>query len=82
LLCLISLLMFIWPVISYRFSLDITLGHQIFMIYHKHLFIKDWSFLWISHVYTWWWVQNMKLLTVQLPPFSCYFIPLLSKYSP
>jgi hypothetical protein len=27
---LISLLMFIWPVISHSFSLDITLGHQIF----------------------------------------------------
>jgi hypothetical protein len=24
----------------------------------------------------------MKLLIVQLPPFSCYFIPLRSKYSP
>jgi hypothetical protein len=43
-------LMFIWPVISHSFSLYMTLGHQIFMIYRKHLFIKDWSFLWISHV--------------------------------
>jgi hypothetical protein len=43
-------LMFIWPVISHSFSLDITLGHKIFMIYRKHLFTKDWSFLWISHV--------------------------------
>jgi hypothetical protein len=34
-------LMFIWPVISSSFSLDITLGHQIFMIYPKHLFTKD-----------------------------------------
>jgi hypothetical protein len=46
----ISLLMFIWPVTSHSFSLDITLGHQILMIYRKHLFTKDWSFLWISHV--------------------------------
>jgi hypothetical protein len=30
----------------------------------------------------WGWVQIMKLLTVQLPTFSCYFIPLRSKYSP
>jgi hypothetical protein len=30
----------------------------------------------------WGWVQNMKLLTVQLPLFSCYFIPLRSKHSP
>jgi hypothetical protein len=30
----------------------------------------------------WGWVQNMKLLIVQLPPFSCYFIPLWSKYYP
>jgi hypothetical protein len=28
------------------------------------------------------WVQNMKLLIVQLPPFSCHLIPLWSKYSP
>jgi hypothetical protein len=28
------------------------------------------------------WVQIMKFLIVQLPPFSCYFIPLRSKYSP
>jgi hypothetical protein len=28
------------------------------------------------------WVQNMKLLTVHLPPFSCYFILCWSKYSP
>jgi hypothetical protein len=27
----------------------------------------------------WGWVRNMKLLIVQLPPFSCYFIPLCSK---
>jgi hypothetical protein len=47
---LISLLMFIRPVISHSFSLDITLGHQIFMIYRKLLFTKDWSFLWISRV--------------------------------
>jgi hypothetical protein len=32
--------------------------------------------------YIWGWVQIMSLLTVQLPPFSCYFIPLWSKYSP
>jgi hypothetical protein len=30
----------------------------------------------------WWWVQIMKLPTVQLSLFSCYFIPLRSKYSP
>jgi putative component of membrane protein insertase Oxa1/YidC/SpoIIIJ protein YidD len=30
----------------------------------------------------WRWVQTMKVLIVQLPPFSCYFIPLTSKYSP
>jgi hypothetical protein len=30
----------------------------------------------------WWWVQIMTLCTVQLPPLSCYFIPLRSKYSP
>jgi hypothetical protein len=30
---------------------------------------------------TWWWVQIMKLPTVQLPPLSRYFIPLRSKYS-
>jgi hypothetical protein len=30
--CHISLLMLIWPVISHSFSLDMTLGHQIFMI--------------------------------------------------
>jgi hypothetical protein len=47
---IISLLMFIWPVISHRFSLDITLGHQMLKIQRKHLFTKDWSFLWISHV--------------------------------
>jgi hypothetical protein len=29
-----------------------------------------------------WWLQIMKLLTVQLSPFSRYFIPLRSKYSP
>jgi hypothetical protein len=29
----------------------------------------------------WEWVQNMKLLIVQLPSFSCHFIPLWSKYS-
>jgi putative component of membrane protein insertase Oxa1/YidC/SpoIIIJ protein YidD len=29
----------------------------------------------------WGWVQNMKLLIVQLPPLSCYFIPLRSKYT-
>jgi hypothetical protein len=28
------------------------------------------------------WVQNVKLLAVQLPSFSCYFVPLTSKYSP
>jgi hypothetical protein len=33
-------LMFIWLVISHSFSLDMTLGHQIFMIYRKHLFTK------------------------------------------
>jgi hypothetical protein len=27
------------------------------------------------------WVKIMKLLIVQLPPFSCYFIPLRSKFS-
>jgi hypothetical protein len=43
-------LMFIWPVISHSFSSAMTLGHHIFMIYHKHLFTKDWSFLWIWHV--------------------------------
>jgi hypothetical protein len=30
----------------------------------------------------WWWVQIMKLPIVQLSPFSDYFIPLRSKYSP
>jgi hypothetical protein len=30
----------------------------------------------------WGWVQIMKFLIVQLHPFSCYFIPLWSKYSP
>jgi hypothetical protein len=30
----------------------------------------------------WEWVQIMKLLIVQLPPFSCYFIPLRTKYHP
>jgi hypothetical protein len=30
----------------------------------------------------WGWVQNMKLLTVQLPPLSCYVITLRSKNSP
>jgi hypothetical protein len=30
----------------------------------------------------WGGVQVMKLLTVQLLPFSCYFIPLRSQYSP
>jgi hypothetical protein len=30
----------------------------------------------------WGWVQIMKLPTVQLPPFSRYFIPLMPKYSP
>jgi hypothetical protein len=30
----------------------------------------------------WWWVQIMKLPTVQLSLFSRYFIPLRSKYSP
>jgi hypothetical protein len=30
----------------------------------------------------WWWVQIMKLPTVQLSPFSRYFIPLRSKFSP
>jgi hypothetical protein len=30
----------------------------------------------------WGWEQNMKLLTEQLPPFSCYFLPLWSKYFP
>jgi hypothetical protein len=30
----------------------------------------------------WGGIQTMKLLTVQLPPFSCYFILLRSKYSP
>jgi hypothetical protein len=29
-----------------------------------------------------WWVQNMKLPVVQLSPFSRYFIPVRSKYSP
>jgi hypothetical protein len=29
----------------------------------------------------WWGVQNMKLLTVQLSPFSCYFIPHECLYS-
>jgi hypothetical protein len=48
--CRISFLMFMWPVISHSFSLDMTLGHHIFMIYRKHLFTKDWSFLWISHI--------------------------------
>jgi hypothetical protein len=47
---LISRLMFTWPVISRNFSLDITMGHQIFKIFCKHLFTKDWSFLWISYV--------------------------------
>jgi hypothetical protein len=28
----------------------------------------------------WGWGQIMKLLIMQLPPFSCYFIPLRSKY--
>jgi hypothetical protein len=28
------------------------------------------------------WVRNMKLLIVQLPSLSCYFIPLWSKHSP
>jgi hypothetical protein len=32
--------------------------------------------------HNWGWVQIMKLLIMQLPPFSCYFIPLWSKYSP
>jgi hypothetical protein len=30
----------------------------------------------------WWWVQIMKLPTVQLSASSRYFIPLRSKYSP
>jgi hypothetical protein len=30
----------------------------------------------------WGQVQIMKLPTLQLPPFHCYFIPLRSKYSP
>jgi hypothetical protein len=30
----------------------------------------------------WWWVQITKLPIVQLSPFSRYFIPLRSKYSP
>jgi hypothetical protein len=30
----------------------------------------------------WGWVQKMKFLTVQLPPFSYYLILLLIKYSP
>jgi hypothetical protein len=47
---LVSLLMFIWQVISHSLSLNITLGHCIFIIYCRHLFTKDWSFLWISHV--------------------------------
>jgi hypothetical protein len=30
----------------------------------------------------WGWVKNMKLLILQLPPFSCYFTPICSKHSP
>jgi hypothetical protein len=30
----------------------------------------------------WWWIQIMKLPTVHLSPFSCYSIPLRSKYPP
>jgi hypothetical protein len=29
----------------------------------------------------WVWVQIMKFLIVQIPPFSCHLIPLRSKYS-
>jgi hypothetical protein len=47
---LISLLMFMGPVISHSLPSDIILDHRIFIIYGRHLFTKDWSFLWISHV--------------------------------
>jgi hypothetical protein len=32
-------------------------------------------------IYTWWNVQNMKLLVMQFPPTSRHFISLRSKYS-
>jgi hypothetical protein len=34
------------------------------------------------HNNIWGGVQIMTLLIVQLPPFSCYFVPLRPKYSP
>jgi hypothetical protein len=37
--------------------------------------------LWFDLPNIWGWVQNMKLIIVHLPPFSCYFVPLWSKYS-
>jgi hypothetical protein len=37
---------------------------------------------WFDLPNIWWWVQNMKLLIVQLPPFSWYLIPLRTKYCP
>jgi hypothetical protein len=38
---------------------------------------------WLDHSnYTWWRVQVMKLLIMQLSPTSCHFISLRSKYSP
>jgi hypothetical protein len=42
-----------------------------------HLILRD-----IVLNYTWRRLQVMKLLTVQLSPTSCHFIPLWSKYSP
>jgi hypothetical protein len=37
---------------------------------------------WLHLSNIWGWGHIMKLLIVQLPPFSCYFITVRSKYSP
>jgi hypothetical protein len=46
-----------------------------------HIFHPPHSPLFNQFNNIWGWVQNMKLLIVQHPPFSCYFIHLWSKYS-
>jgi hypothetical protein len=88
------LLILIWPVISHSFTLDITLGHQIFMIYRKHLFTKDWSFLWISHVTSQVWhpysstdftytLNSFIFVYIMCQPYfpQSHMIPILSRLS-
>jgi hypothetical protein len=74
-------LMFIWPVISHSFSLDMTLGHQIFMIYCKHLFTRSIIYWQKNHLLHHEHKQGLDLKTSSYIKHKMFFVSPSSSWS-